>query len=46
MTPLERIRIEKAAADCGFEREPVLNNRGQLELRSALFPEVEVAPEK
>ena len=40
MTPLERIRIEKAAADCGFEREPVLNNRGQLELRSALFPEV------
>ena len=40
MTPLERIRIEKAAADCGFEREPVLSDNGQLELRSALFPEV------
>lgn len=40
MTPLERIRIEKAAADCGFEREPVLNHHGQLELRSALFSEV------
>lgn len=40
MTPLERIRIEKAAADCGFEREAVLNKQGQLELRSATFPEV------
>lgn len=40
MTPLERIRIEKAAADCGFEREAVLNEHGQLELRSATFPEV------
>jgi hypothetical protein len=40
VTPLERIRIEKAAADCGFEREAVLNERGQLELRSATFPEV------
>lgn len=40
MTPLERIRIEKAAADCGFEREAVLNEQGQLELRSATFPEV------
>lgn len=40
MTPLERIRIEKAAADCGFEREPVVNAQGALELRSALFPEV------
>ena len=40
MTPLERIRIEKAAADCSFEREPVLSDNGQLELRSALFPEV------
>lgn len=40
MTPLERIRIEKAAADCGFEREPVLNEHGKLELRSATFPEV------
>lgn len=40
MTPLERIRIEKAAADCGFEREAALNEQGQLELRSATFPEV------
>ena len=40
MTPLERIRIEKAAADCGFERETVLKERGQLELRSATFPEI------
>ncbi len=40
MTPLERIRIEKAAADCGFEREAVLNEQGHLELRSATFPEV------
>lgn len=40
MTPLERIRIEKAAADCGFEREALLNEQGQLELRSATFPEV------
>ena len=40
MTPLERIRIEKAAADCGFEREAVLNEHGQLELRSATFPEI------
>jgi hypothetical protein len=40
VTPLERIRIEKAAADCGFEREAVLKEQGQLELRSATFPEV------
>ena len=40
MNPLERIRIEKAAADCGFERQAVFNNNGQLELRSATFPEV------
>jgi putative restriction endonuclease len=40
VTPLERIRIEKAAADCGFEREAVLKDDGQLELRSATFPEV------
>ena len=40
MTPLERIRIEKAAADCGFEREAVLSEHGQLELRSATFPEI------
>ena len=40
VTPLERIRIEKAAADCGFEREAVLSEHGQLELRSATFPEI------
>lgn len=40
MTPLERIRIEKAAADCGFERSSILNQDGVLELRSAHFPEV------
>lgn len=39
MTPLERLRLEKAAADCGFERTPVLLNDGGLELRSARFPE-------
>ncbi|MCY1281376.1 hypothetical protein D9M69_455640 [compost metagenome] len=38
MTPLERLRLEKAAADCGFERTPVLLNGG-MELRSAQFPE-------
>ena len=40
MNPLERIRLEKAAADCGFERTPILNQDGALELRSARFPEV------
>lgn len=40
MTPLERIRLEKAAADCGFDRTSVLNDKGELELRSAQFPEV------
>ncbi len=40
MNPLERIRLEKAAADCGFERTAVLNRNGSLELRSAQFPEV------
>ncbi|MGS1033872.1 HNH endonuclease [Burkholderia glumae] len=39
MTPLERLRIEKAAADCGFERTPILLSDGGLELRSAQFPE-------
>lgn len=39
MNPLERVRIEKAAADCGFEIPPVeLGNT--LQLRSARFPEV------
>jgi len=39
MTPLERLRLEKAAADCGFERTPLLLNDGRMELRSAQFPE-------
>jgi len=38
MNPLERLRLEKAAADCGFERTPVPQPDG-LELRSARFPE-------
>ncbi|MCU0755894.1 MAG: HNH endonuclease [Xanthomonadales bacterium] len=38
MTPTERIRLEKAAADCGFERTPELED-GALRLRSAKFPE-------
>lgn len=40
MTPLERLRLEKAAADCGFERTPVMLVDGGMELRSAQFPEV------
>ncbi|CAE6777690.1 hypothetical protein R75777_04206 [Paraburkholderia nemoris] len=39
MTPLERLRVEKASADCGFERTPILLSDGGLELRSARFPE-------
>ncbi|WP_186424957.1 HNH endonuclease [Cupriavidus metallidurans] len=39
MTPVERLRLEKAAADCGFERTPALLNDGGMELRSAQFPE-------
>ncbi|CAM5321482.1 hypothetical protein [Eoetvoesiella caeni] len=39
MTPLDRLRLEKAAADCGFERTPVLLIDGGMELRSAQFPE-------
>ncbi|MBB2998292.1 hypothetical protein FHX57_000605 [Paraburkholderia tropica] len=39
MTTLERLRVEKAAADCGFERTPILMSDGGLELRSAQFPE-------
>jgi len=39
MTPLERLRLKKAAADCGFERAPTLLNDGGMELRSAQFPE-------
>ncbi|CAJ8262718.1 HNH nuclease [Burkholderia pseudomallei] len=39
MTPLERLRVEKAAADCGFERTPIPLSDGGLELRSVQFPE-------
>jgi len=39
MNPLERVRIEKAAADCGFEM-PLAELDGTLQLRSARFPEV------
>lgn len=39
MTPLERLRLEKAASDCGFERTPVMLINGGMELRSAQFPE-------
>lgn len=38
MTPFERLRVEKAAADCGFEMPP-LPVDGGLQLRSARFPE-------
>lgn len=40
MTPLDRLRLEKAAADCGFELTPRLIGDGWLELRSAAFPEI------
>ncbi|GAB1384271.1 hypothetical protein MASR1M50_25920 [Burkholderiales bacterium] len=39
MNPLDRVRIEKAAADCGFEM-PLTEQGGALQLRSARFPEV------
>lgn len=38
MNSLERLRLEKAAADCGFEMTAVPHPDG-LELRSARFPE-------
>lgn len=38
MTPLDRLRLEKAATDCGFEMTPLVLEGG-LELRSARFPE-------
>ena len=38
MNPLDRLRLEKAATDCGFEMTPVTTSEG-LELRSARFPE-------
>lgn len=44
MTPLERLRIEKAASDCGFEMTPEAVGAA-LRLRSARFPEwVDVEP--
>lgn len=48
MTPLDRLRLAKAAADCGFEMTAVPHPDG-LEVRSARFPEtvlVRVAGEK
>nr|WP_284507969.1 HNH endonuclease [Caballeronia sp. NCTM1] len=36
---MERLRLEKAAADCGFECTPMLLRDGGMELRSAQFPE-------
>lgn len=38
MNALERLRLEKAAADCGFEMSP-MQQFAWLELRSARFPE-------
>lgn len=38
MTPIDRLRLEKAAADCGFEMM-ALPRQGGLELRSVRFPE-------
>ena len=38
MTPLERTRLEKAAADCGFDLTPELVDNCLL-LRSTQFPE-------
>lgn len=38
MTPLDRLRIEKAATDCGFEMTPAECDGG-LKLCSARFPE-------
>jgi putative restriction endonuclease len=40
MTPVDRLRIEKAAADCGFELTLVLDAAARLVLRSAAFPEL------
>lgn len=41
MTPLHRLRLEKAAADCGFEMTVIPHPDG-LEMRSARFPETVV----
>lgn len=38
MTPFNRLRLEKAAADCGFEMTAILH-LGGLQMRSARFPE-------
>ncbi len=38
MTPLDRLRLEKVSADCGFEMTAIPHPDG-LELRSARFPE-------
>ena len=44
MNPLDRVRLQKAAADCGFEMTAT-DRDGGLELRSAHFPEtVHVRP--
>lgn len=40
MTPIVRLRLEKAASDCGFECTPTFSNDGAMELRSVQFPEV------
>jgi predicted restriction endonuclease len=39
MNPLDRVRLQKAAADCGFEMTATERDDG-LELKSAHFPEV------
>ena len=38
MKPLDKLRLEKAAVDCGFEMTPTERD-GSMELRSARFPE-------
>jgi putative restriction endonuclease len=40
VTPIVRLRLEKAAADCGFECTPTFSADGTMELRSVQFPEV------
>lgn len=44
ISTLERLRIGKAASDCGFEMTPLEHHDG-LELRSAHFPETVVVRE-
>lgn len=39
MSPLDRTRLEKAAADCGFELSPELGEHGLI-FRSTKFPEL------